>query len=296
MPSEGISLLPHQELITYEEIGTIVRLAVELGITKVRLSGGEPLVRIGLVNLIKMLSHIEGIDDLSLTTNGVLLESYAAPLKEAGLQRVNISLDSLDRRRFQSITGVDKLDAVLRGIEAARQVGLEPIKINMVVMRGVNDDEVIDFALRSKEGWHVRFIELMSFAGNEAKPLEFVSAEEMQQTLAALGELQPCLPPKGNGPAKYYRLPGASGTIGFITPISEHFCFSCNRLRLTADGRLLPCLLSDAEIDLIHPLREGASPDELKHLILEAVACKPEGHQLAGGIIPKKRRMAQIGG
>ena len=296
MPSEGISLMPRQDLLTYEEIGVIVRLAAELGITKVRLSGGEPLIRLGLVNLIEMLSDIEGIDDLSLTTNGVLLERYAAELKEVGLRRVNISLDSLDHRRFQSITGEDKLDEVLRGIEAAHRAGLEPIKINMVVMRGVNDDEVAEFALRSKQGWHVRFIELMNFADKGRSPLEFVSAEEMRQVLATSVELHPSMPPTGNGPAKYYRMAEAAGTIGFITPISQHFCFSCNRLRLTADGRLLPCLLSDDEVDLRYPLRGSASPEGLKHLILEAVARKPEGHRLAKGVIPKRGLMAQIGG
>jgi len=296
IPSEGISLMPRQDLLTYEEIWGIVRLAAELGITKVRLSGGEPLIRLGLVNLVEMLSDIEAIDDLSLTTNGVLLERYAADFKEAGLRRVNISLDSLDRRRFQSITGEDKLDEVLKGIEAAHRAGLEPVKINMVVMRGVNDDEVVDFARRSKEGWHVRFIELMNFTDKGASPPEFVSAEEVRQVLAPLGELQPCTPPTGNGPAKYYRLAGAGGTIGFITPISEHFCFSCNRLRLTADGRLLPCLLSDEKVDLRSQLRGDASPEALKRLISEAAARKPEGHRLAKGVIPKKGLMAQIGG
>jgi cyclic pyranopterin phosphate synthase len=267
-----------------------------MGINKVRLSGGEPLIRWGLVNLIEMLSHIEGIDDLSLTTNGVLLERYAAELKEAGLRRVNISLDSLDPHRFQSITGEGRLDEVLRGIETAHRVGLEPIKINMVVMRNVNDDEIVNFALRSKEGWHVRFIEFMNLTDRETKPLEFVSAEEIQQIMATLGELQPCTPPMGNGPAKYYRLPGAPGTIGFITPISQHFCFSCNRLRLTADGRLLPCLTSDDSVDLRGPLRNGASPEELKQLISEAIARKPECHRLTEGIIPNRGLMSQIGG
>jgi cyclic pyranopterin phosphate synthase len=296
MPAEGIPLMPRSDLLTYEEIGMVVRAAAELGINKVRISGGEPLVRTGLVDLIGMLSQIEGIDELSLTTNGVFLGRQAAELREAGLQRINISLDSLKRRRFQEITGYDKLPQVLEGIEQAHKVKLEPVKINAVVMRGINDDELLDFALLSKEGWHVRFIELMPLAGRGIRQPEFVSAKEMRLSLASLGELQPCLPPIGNGPARYYQLPGAKGTIGFITPISEHFCFRCNRLRLTADGRLLPCLLSDAEIDLRPTLRMGASPEEIKRLILEAIASKPEGYWVTRGFSSLKRSMAQIGG
>ena len=178
IPSGGIEHLMHQDILTYEEICSVVSSAAELGINKVRLSGGEPLVRLGLVKLIEMLSHIGGIDDISLTTNGVLLEEYAAELKEAGLGRVNISLDSLKEQRFQEITGADKLDNVLRGIEAAKKTGLIPIKINVVVIRGINDDEVIEFAMRSKEGWNVRFIEFMNFMDKEGRPLEFVSADE----------------------------------------------------------------------------------------------------------------------
>jgi cyclic pyranopterin phosphate synthase len=296
MPSGGIEHLMHQDILTYEEIRTVVRSAAELGINKVRLSGGEPLIRLGLAKLIEMLASIEGIDDISLTTNGILLEDYAAELKEVGLGRVNISLDSLKAQRFQSITGEDKLDNVLRGIEAAGSVGLIPIKINVVVIRGVNDDEVIDFALRSKEGWNVRFIEFMNFMDKDGRPFEFVSAEEIRNTLSSLGELQSCEAPQGNGPAKYYRLPGADGTIGFITPVSDHFCFRCNRLRLTADGRLLPCLMSEESIDLRDSLRKGAAIEELKRLIIEAITRKPEGHRLAEGCVPNRGRMSQIGG
>jgi len=296
MPPEGVPLMPRSDLLTYEEIEMVVRAAAEMGINKVRLSGGEPLARTGLVNLIRMLSQIEGIDDISLTTNGVLLRHQAAQLKEAGLQRVNISLDTLNRRRFQEITGYDKLPEVLEGIEQAHKVKLEPVKINVVVMRGINDDELLDFALLGKEGWHVRFIELMPLANRNIKHPEFVSAEEMWQSLASLGRLEPCAPPTGEGPAKYYQLPGAKGTMGFITPISEHFCFKCNRLRLTADGKLLPCLLSDEEIDLCPTLGMGASSQEIKRLILEAIASKPEGHRVAQGFVPQRRLMTQVGG
>jgi len=297
MPPDGISLLPHSEILTYEEVQHVVRIAAELGITKVRISGGEPLVRAGLTHLVRLLSSVEGIDDVSLTTNGVLLERYAAELRESGLHRVNISLDSLKRSSFQSITRSDRLDEVLKGIAAARDVGLNPVKINMVVIRGVNEDEVVDFAVRSRdEGWHVRFIELMPFERKVDGHPDFVPVTEIRQRIASLGELEPCSPPVGNGPARYYRLPGAQGNIGFITPISEHFCFGCNRLRLTADGGLLPCLLSDKEIDLREPLRQGASVAELKRLFGKAVASKPKGHSLTQGGAPAGRSMSQMGG
>jgi len=296
MPPEGISLAPHSSLLTYEDISQVARLASEIGISKLRISGGEPLVRMGLVNLVGMLSQIEGINDLSITTNGTLLEFYAADLKDAGLNRVNISLDTLKRSRYQNITGYDKLADVMRGIEAAHKAELEPIKINVVVMRGTNDDELLDFAVLSRdEGWHVRFIELMPLLNNGKNP-DFVPVGEMQEHLTTLGKLEPCPSPAGDGPAKYYQLPGAKGTIGFITPISEHFCFKCNRLRLTSDGRLLPCLLSDEEVDLRSALRMGSSPDEIKRLILEAIDLKPEGHCLTKGLISQKRMMVQMGG
>lgn len=297
MPAGGISLLPRSELLTYEEIYRIVRIAVGLGITRVRISGGEPLVRAGLVHLLRLFGETMGLEDIALTTNGILLERYAEQLRQAGLHRVNVSLDSLRRTRFESITGYDGLDQVLRGIAAAREAGLNPVKINMVVMRGINDDEVVDFAARSRdEGWLVRFIELMPFGGGSAGPLAFVPVVEIKRRIAALGELEPSLPPKGNGPAKYYRLPGARGNIGFITPVSEHFCFGCNRLRLTADGRLLPCLLSEKEIDLREPLRGGASVEDLASLFEKAVASKPRGHLLAEGVFPLRRPMPQVGG
>jgi len=296
MPAEGVPLVSHSDLLTYEEISSVARVAVEMGISKVRISGGEPLVRWGLANLVRMLAQIDGIDDLSLTTNGVLLEGQATELKEAGLKRVNISLDTLKPDRFHDITGHDKLPEVLRGIDMAHKAKLEPVKINMVVMRGINDDEVVDFALKSRtDGWHVRFIEIMPLINQEIKNY-YVTAKEIWNNLISVGKLEPCSSPMGEGPARYYRFPNASGTIGFITPVSEHFCFKCNRLRLTADGRLLPCLLSDEEIDLRPTIRKGASPQEIKRLILDAIAAKPKGHQLAQGSITQTRLMTQIGG
>jgi cyclic pyranopterin phosphate synthase len=295
MPAEGVQLMSHRDILTYEEIYTLARAAAELGINKVRLTGGEPLVRSGLTELIQMLAQIEAIDDISLTTNGILLSRYAAELKQAGLQRVNISLDTLKPGKFRFITrGSLNLDDVLEGIEAARSVGLNPVKLNMVVMSGINDDELLDFAAKTiGEEWHVRFIEFMPIGTTASY---FVSVSDMRKRLELLGELEPCLPSVGNGPAKYFRFPHARGTIGFITPVSEHFCFHCNRLRLTADGRLRLCLLAGDEVDLKQPLRSGVSSAGLKQLIESAVADKPLRHRLAEGYVSKDRPMTQVGG
>jgi cyclic pyranopterin phosphate synthase len=296
MPPEGIALIPHSDVLRYEEILSVVRVAAEMGINKVRLSGGEPLARAGLVDLVRMLSEVREIEDLSLTTNGVLLKDQAAALKDAGLKRVNVSLDSLRRQRFKEITGHDRLPDVMEGIKEAGRVGLAPIKVNVVVMRGLNEDELLDFARFTMDGWNVRFIELMPILGKGVRQPEFVSAKEMWETLSSLGALQPCSPLAGSGPASYYRLAGAKGTIGFITPVSDHFCFKCNRLRLTADGKLLPCLLESGEIDLRSALRAGASPEDIRQLILKAVASKPEGHRVSQGVVNQRRPMTQVGG
>jgi len=289
--------MSHSDILTYEEIYTIVRAATELGINKVRITGGEPLVRLGLPKLIQMLARIDAIDDISLTTNGALLGGYAAELKQAGLRRVNVSLDTLKPERFEFITGGNRLEEVLEGITIAKSVGLNPVKLNTVVMAGINDDELLDFGAKTiSDGWHVRFIELMPVAGGDTTASQFVSVSDMRRCLKQLGELAPCLPGVGNGPAKYFRFPHATGTIGFITPVSEHFCIHCNRLRLTADGKLRPCLLSEDEIDLKQPLRNGISLSGLKQLIAETVARKPLRHHLAEGYVPKHRPMTQVGG
>jgi cyclic pyranopterin phosphate synthase len=243
-----------------------------------------------------MLAQIDTIDDISLTTNGVLLARYAAELKQAGLRRVNVSLDTLKPDKFEYITRGSSPGDILKGINVAGSVGLNPIKINMVVMSGVNDDELLDFAAKTiTEGWHVRFIEYMPF-GESTGASPFISVSDIMQRLEVLGKLEPCLHKMGNGPAKYFRLPQAKGTIGFITPVSEHFCFRCNRLRLTADGKLRPCLLSKDEIDLKQSLRNGMSSAELKKLIKEAVVNKPLRHHLAEGCVPQDRPFSQVGG
>ena len=296
MPPEGVDLLPRREMLTYEELVSIVRVAAGLGISKVRITGGEPLVRAGVVGFVGLLSEIAGSDDLSLTTNGLLLARYARGLRRAGLNRVNVSLDTLRPERFTTIARGGALADVLRGIHTAQDIGLVPVKLNMVVMRGINDDELLEFAqLTLERDWHVRFIEMMP-VGHRDFHGEFVSSVEVKERVSVLGALEPQGRGVGNGPAKYYRLPGALGTIGFITPISECFCAECNRLRLTAEGGLRPCLLDSSEVDLRTPLRSGATPDELRAIITKTIFAKPEQHQLAQEHIPTGKRMSQIGG
>ncbi len=295
--AQPIAYFSHDDVLRYEEIYRVAQAAASLGISKVRLTGGEPLVRLNLDKLVEMLSQIEGIDDVSLTTNGVLLSKYAVELKEAGLKRVNVSLDTLKEDRFKQITGGGKLEDVLSGIETAKKAGLNPVKINMVVLRGINDDETINFArMSTSQGWHVRFIEFMPFEVPKARALDTVSTQEVRECIQSLGKLEPYTGKVGNGPARYYRLPGADGTIGFISPMTEHFCHTCNRLRLTSDGQLRPCLLDDDEVNLRGSLRNGASIDKLKQLIQQAVGIKRERHHLSEGLIQGGRPMCQIGG
>ena len=292
-----LSYLPRSEILSYEEIQRLVQVAASMGINKVRITGGEPLMRPDLSKLVWMLSQIEGIDDISLTSNGTLLSKFAVELKEAGLKRINVSLDTLKEDRFKRITGSDKLGEVLAGIEAAKLAGLQPVKINMVVLRGINDDETIDFARMSvSQGWHVRFIEFMPFGMPKTESFKTVSTQEIQAYIQSLGQLEPYIGKTDDGPARYYRLPGAKGSIGFISPVTEHFCQTCNRLRLTSDGQLRPCLLDDDEVNLKEALRNRAKTDELKQLIQQAVAIKRERHHLAEGLAPEKRPMHQIGG
>ncbi len=295
MPPEGVPQMSHGEILSYEEIWIVVQAAARLGVNKVRLTGGEPLVRAELPKLVDMLSQIEGIEELSLTTNGMLLKQHAMELRQAGLSRVNVSLDTLKADKFRYITRLGELKDVLEGIDATREAGFHPVKINTVVMRGINDDEVLDFAkMTCDDGWHVRFIELMPFKG----VAEFVPSFELLQRINPLGKLESCTPLTGNGPAAYYRLAGAKGTIGLISPLTEPtFCSRCNRMRLTPDGKLRPCLLGEDEIDLKSPLRNNAPMGKLKHLLLQAVASKPKHHPLTGDNFRLvKRKMSQIGG
>ena len=291
MPPKGVPWRPHREILRYEEIVRIVEAAAGLGISKVRLTGGEPLVRKGLPALVQELSRIPGIREVVMTTNGSLLARYADELARAGLSRVNVSLDSLQPERFRRITRLGSLDRVWAGIRAAREAGLTPIKLNVVVLRGVNDDEVADLAALACQGFRVRFIEWMPLASvGEALRGKFVPGEEIRERVEGRwGELTPL---RTEGPARVYRLP-AGGEVGFITPRSAPFCSSCNRMRITADGKLRPCLLSPLEIDLKGPLRGGATREELAKLLLEGMRRKPPAHPVAS---PPDREMSEIGG
>ncbi|MHB8170154.1 MAG: GTP 3',8-cyclase MoaA [Thermincolia bacterium] len=299
MPQEGVALSHHEDILRFEELERIVRSAVRIGIRKVRLTGGEPLVRKGLVEFISRLAAIPEIDDLALTTNGMLLAGQAKALKEAGLNRVNLSLDTLRGDRFVEITRGGKLADVLLGIKEALAVGLEPVKANMVVMKGFNDDEVLDFARMTQEfPIHIRFVELMPVgeSDNWCKD-RHIPVKEIKKMLDPMGKMERAKVGAGNGPAKYFRIPGAPGTIGFISAISSHFCDSCNRLRVTSEGKLRLCLHSKSEVDLKGPLRQGASEEELAQIMAEAVKDKPKRHTMADeGWADNPRMMSQIGG
>ncbi len=300
MPPEGVEWQPHENILRFEEIVEFVRVAASQGIRQVRLTGGEPLVRPGVVDLVQMLSEIPEIEDLSITTNGILLEKLARPLKNAGLKRVNVSLDTLKPEKYLRICRGGSLDAVLRGLSAAEDAGFEPIKINTVVMRGVNDDELVDFArLTLEHPWHVRFIELMPIENQQSwgegfpQPASmFISTQEIKELTHAEG-LTPVEHLKGSGPARSFQLLNAMATIGFISPIGQHFCNECNRLRLTADGNLRLCLLNDIEIPVRDAMRAGKP---ILPILEEAMRLKPAGHSLAQKMSPHNRKMAQIGG
>ena len=296
---EDMSFMPRHKLMSDEELFTLVQVMAELGVSKIRLTGGEPTVRPNLVEIVRFIAQQSGVRDVAITTNGLLLPQLAEPLARAGLRRINISIDTLDPAKFRRITRWGDLDAVWAGLAAAEAAGLRPIKINAVVTRGFNDDEVVDLARLSLEReWEIRFIELMPF-GDEADFAQssVVSSAETKRLIEEdLGPLQEIPGHDGRNPARPYRLLGARGTIGFISTITEPFCAGCNRLRLTADGTLRLCLLRDGEIDLLTPLRQGCSREDLKQMIVEAAYEKPWGHGLPGGEIPQSRIMSQIGG
>ncbi len=283
MPEGGILPLTHDDILRYEEIAAIIRASVELGIDKFRITGGEPLVRKGLVEFIEGLKDIVGINDLSITTNGVKLKEYAKPLYEAGLKRINISLDTLDDNKFNRIARQGKLRDVLDGIEEALRVGFSPIKINVVLIRGINDDEILDFARLSLDRpLDVRFIELMPIGESKLLGREkIVPIEEIKLRCQTQGRLELIDITDGNGPAEYYRINGWQGRIGFIGAITNPFCEGCNRLRLTADGILKPCLSSENGVDLTSALRPMVDNNKIEELIKEAVNSKPKGHNMA---------------
>lgn len=296
MPVEGLPWLPKQELLRYEEIAEIVRQLAPLGLRRLRITGGEPTIRPDLVTLVRQLKAIDGIEDIALSTNGVKLPQMARELAEAGLDRVNISADSLRPERVKAIARRDLGFDLIAAAKAAQDVGIGPIKINVVVMRGINDDEVTDFAaLTRKYPWHVRFIELMPVG--ELRELTWdhvVPSAEILSRIATLGELHADAgPPRGNGPAVYHRFAGAPGSVGVITPMTHTYCSTCNRVRLTADGRLRTCLFGDHEVVLRDALRRG---EPLRPLFEKALAEKPKEHELLQMRVGGLRALSEVGG
>ena len=281
-PGGMLPKLAQDQILRYEEILRVVRIGVRLGISKVRLTGGEPLMRKGVYEFLKELVAIDGLSDISLTTNGVLLLENVEKIKAVGIKRINISLDTLKREKFKHITGYDLFDQVWAGIEKAYALGFDPIKLNVVALRGYNDDEFVDLArLSLTYPFHIRFIEYMPIGNPQMRNSDYILAKDIQAHLSALGPLVPVMNKHMDGPAQRYRIEGARGEIGFIQPMSRHFCHTCNRLRLTANGQLRPCLLSDKQLDIRGPLRSGCSDDELETMFHHAVQHKHESHHYA---------------
>ncbi len=282
MPRERLEKLKHRDILTYEEIFRLVTIAAKLGVDKIRLTGGEPMVRSGFCDFLASLTSISGLKDISLTTNGIFLKDKIQEIKSAGIRRINISLDTLNREKFKTITGYDGFNRVWKGIEHAQEAGFHPIKLNMVVMKGMNDDEVADMArLSLRFPFHIRFIEYMPIGlTNHTVPFTHISNAEVKKSLEKVGNLIQV--PRGlmDGPTVRYAFENAPGEIGFISPLTNHFCQTCNRLRLTANGTLRPCLLSDKEVDIKGSLRDGASDRELARIFLKTAHKKPHNHQV----------------
>lgn len=312
MPEEGVQQMSHSDILRLEEIERIVRAAAGVGIKSVRLTGGEPLVRKGVVSLVRSIANISGIENVSLTTNGVLLPSMVGELKAAGLSRVNVSLDTLDSEQFRMVTRVGKLEDTLAGIDAALEAGLDPVKVNAVTVRRLNQDFLAFAKMTINRPLHMRFIEYMPIGGDCSSGDEAVaqgcgwgkqdviSSEEVFEIInaRAMAEGLPPLEaagrkrPLGWGPARYFRFPGAKGTVGFISPLSRHFCGECNRLRLTADGKIRLCLFSDEEFDVRAALQERGE-EGVRAVLLQALGAKPDEHH---GKVGTERTMSQIGG
>ena len=291
-PEEQFEFIPHKEILRYEEIVEIIEEAVNLGVTKVRITGGEPLARKGIVDFIKKLREIKKLEDISLTTNGFFLSEYAEKLKNARLNRVNISLDSLQEEKYKRITRGGSLEKALKGIDSALKAGLLPIKINVVLIKGINDDEVEDFVrLALERPLNIRFIEFMPTGEEVINEFEnkFISVQGIKEKLIKKYLLNPIKICNSNGPANYFRIKGAKGTIGFITALSQHFCETCNRIRLTSEGKLRPCLFSNKGIDIKKAIRKLARDKKndrflrkeiIRDKLKEAVKLKPIGHKL----------------
>ena len=298
VPQELIERLSHEDILTYEEILRIVTVGIHLGITKVRVTGGEPLVRKGVYEFLTELTRIPGLSDVSLTTNGVFLKDNIEKIRSAGISRINISLDTLSREKYQKITGRDTFDRVWQGIEMAQSLGFDPIKLNIVALNGINDDELEEMArLSFHYPFHIRFIEYMPIGQSDMGNGPLLLVPEIKKRIRALGNLIPVRNSKNDGPAKRYQFEGAEGEIGFIPALSQHFCDKCNRLRLTASGQLRPCLLSDHQEDVKGPLRSGCSDEQIAQIFLKAVHHKPSDHNLAGhNVIRICGEMRAIGG
>ncbi|MFT5698241.1 MAG: cyclic pyranopterin phosphate synthase [Desulforhopalus sp.] len=299
------NFLEHSDLLSYEELLRIVKLAVSLGMNKIRLTGGEPLVRKGILDFISCLNKVQGLDQIRLTTNGVLLEEYGAQLYESGVHQINVSLDSLQREKFKKITGRDKFDDVWSGLMLAQDLGFN-VKLNVVAMKGVNDDEFVDFARLALEyPFQVRFIEFMPVGDkNSWQKKRFIEADSIRDMVKSQGVLTPFEKQYGAGPARMYNLhapDGKSGSLGFISPISHHFCDKCNRLRLTSEGHLRACLLRDSETDLKNLIRSGGTDQDIVDSIRQTILNKPQGHMLQDELGVEEKagcsgRMSRIGG
>jgi len=299
MPPEGVKLLESQEILSYEELLRVITILGKHGVSKIRLTGGEPLVRKGIVDFIRSIRALGTIKDLAMTTNGSLLGDMAYQLKVAGLDRVNISIDTLDPERFARITGRGNLADVLKGIESAIEAGLAPVKLNIVLTEALSEQDVFYFVDQVyKYPIAVRFIEYMPIGRSGVKPGISITTLKSMISKLDYGVLEPAITVMGNGPAKYYRLPQALGVIGFITPISEHYCHSCNRIRLTADGKFKPCLLANHEIDIKAALRGGGGDREIVQLFLKTLQDKPVRHRLGDSRegADLTRGMFQVGG
>jgi cyclic pyranopterin phosphate synthase len=298
MPASGMQFMQRPELLSNDELLRVLQAAAAAGFRKIRLTGGEPTLRRDIVDLVGAIKAIPGIEHIAMTTNALRMGQLAEPLRAAGLDRVNISIDSLDAAKFRQLTRGGSLDDVWAGIEACVAAGLQPIKLNAVIVRGLNDDEVVALAaLTQRYPWEFRFIEVMPLTGVAGLAQDGVisSAELLERISAAYGPLEE-LGQASSDPARRYRIPGAPGKLGFISSVTDPFCATCNRMRLTADGRLHLCLLRDDEIDLRAALRSGASQEQIEQLVRHAVAVKPWGHGLPEGVLPTRRGMSELGG
>jgi cyclic pyranopterin phosphate synthase len=301
MPLRGLTFVPSEELLTAGEIETVARAAVSVGFRKFRLTGGEPTLRPDLVEIVRRIAAVDGVKDVAMTTNAILLPRLAGSLAAAGLRRINIHVDTFHPERLKRIMRFGTLPEIMAGIEAAEQAGLVPIKINCVVTRDYNDTDVVDMArLTLERPWHVRFIELMPLGGGEAAHLalsQYVPSRETRQRIEAeLGPLAALPATSASDESRNYRLPDGTGVVGFISPVSEPYCGACNRMRLTADGKFHLCLLNDDELDVKRALRSGGGVGEVAAILCRAVGLKPTGHRLDEGISAEERSMFQLGG